>query len=47
VDGGSTANTMPKSTVNNLGITIEELSKSQMIIHGFNLEGQHAIGMIR
>ena len=47
VDGGSVINIMPKSTMNNLGITIDELSKSQMIIQGFNLEGQRAIGMIR
>ena len=37
---------MPKSTMNDLGITIEELSKSQMMIQGFNLEGQRAIDMI-
>jgi len=46
VDGGSAINIMPKSTMNKLGITIEELSKSRMMIQGFNLEGQHAIGMI-
>jgi len=37
---------MPKSTMNNLGIIVEELSKSQMMIQGFNLEGQRVIGMI-
>jgi len=38
---------MPKSTMNDLGISVEELSKSRMMIQGFNLEGQCAIGMIR
>jgi len=47
VDGGSAINIMPNSTMNELGITIDELSKSRMMIQGFNLEGQHAIGMIR
>jgi len=47
VDGGSAVNIMPKSIINDLGITIGELSKSRMMIHGFNLEGQYAIGMIR
>jgi len=47
VDGGSAINIMPKSTMNDLGITAEELSKSQTMIQGFNLEGQRAIGMIR
>jgi len=39
VDGGSTVNIMPKSTMNDLGITVEELSKSRTMIQGFNLEG--------
>ena len=47
VDGGSAVNIMPKSTMNDLGITVEELSKSRTMIQGFNLEGQRAIGMIR
>jgi len=46
VDGGSAINIMPKSTINDLGITVEELSKSRMMIQGINLEGQRAIGMI-
>jgi len=46
-DGGSVINIMPKSTMNYLVITIEELSKSWMMIQAFNLEVQHAIGMIR
>ena len=47
VDGGSAINIMPKSTMNDLGITVDELSKSQMMVQDFILEGQHAIGMIR
>ena len=30
-----------------LGISMEELSKSRLVIQGFNQEGQKAIGMIR
>jgi len=37
---------MPKSTMNNLEITVEELSKSWIMIQGFNLESQRAIDMI-
>jgi len=33
--------------MHDLGITIEELSKSRTMIQGFNLEGQRAISMIR
>jgi len=38
---------MPMSTMNDLGITVEELSKSRIVIQGFSLESQRAIGMIR
>ena len=38
---------MPTSTMIDLGITVEELSKSRTMIQGFNLEGQRAIDMIR
>jgi len=47
IDGGSAINIMPKSTINELGITVEELSKSRMMIQRFSLRSQHAIGMIR
>ena len=46
VDGGSAINIMPKSTMNELGIIVEELSKSRTMIQGFNLEDQRAINMI-
>jgi len=32
--------------MNELGITMEELSKSRMVIQEFSLESQHAVGMI-
>jgi len=47
VDGRSAINIMSKSKMNDLGITMEELSKSRTMIQGFNLEGQRAIIMIR
>jgi len=46
VDGGSAINIMPKSTINDLGITVDDLSKSRMVIQGFSLESQRAIDMI-
>ncbi|CAL2228190.1 unnamed protein product [Prunus armeniaca] len=47
VDGGSAVNIMPKSTMTKLGITIDELSRSRLMIQGFNQGGQRAMGMIR
>ncbi|KNA19062.1 hypothetical protein SOVF_065000 [Spinacia oleracea] len=47
VDGGSAVNIMPKSTMTKLGITESELTESRLMIQGFNLGGQRAIGMIR
>ncbi|KAL2925184.1 Oligopeptidase A [Bienertia sinuspersici] len=47
VDGGSAVNIMPKSTMTELGITADELNQSRLMIQGFNLGGQRAIGMIR
>ena len=40
VDGGSVVNIMPKSIMNDLGIIVDDLSKSQMVIQGFSLESQ-------
>ncbi|KAI5317505.1 hypothetical protein L3X38_037212 [Prunus dulcis] len=47
VDGGSAVNIMPKSTMIKLGITVDELSRSRLMIQGFNQGGQRAMGMIR
>ncbi|TYK28162.1 uncharacterized protein E5676_scaffold289G00760 [Cucumis melo var. makuwa] len=47
VDNGSAVNIMPKSTMRQLGILMEELSNSKLIIQGFNQGSQRVIGMIR
>ena len=38
---------MPKATMKRLGITMNELTQSRLMIQGFNQGGQQAIGMIR
>ena len=47
IDDGSAINIMPKGTMRRLGISVEELSKSRLVIQGFNQEGQRAIDMIQ
>ncbi|KAH0987773.1 hypothetical protein GBA52_014950 [Prunus armeniaca] len=47
MDGGSAVNIMPKSTMTKLGISLDELSRSRLMIQGFNQGGQRAMGMIR
>ncbi|KAM1486003.1 hypothetical protein ACFX2I_000250 [Malus domestica] len=47
VDGGSAINIMPKSTMTAIGIKVDELSLSRLLIQGFNQGGQRAMGMIR
>ncbi|PIN12021.1 hypothetical protein CDL12_15371 [Handroanthus impetiginosus] len=46
IDDGSAVNIMPKSSMKRLGIPIEDLSCSQLIIQSFNQDGQKVIGMI-
>ncbi|XP_023925929.2 uncharacterized protein LOC112037349 [Quercus suber] len=46
IDGGSAVNILPKMTMRRLGLTMEELSHSRLVIQGFNQGGQRAIGMI-
>lgn len=46
IDRGSAVNILPKMTTRQLGLTIEELSHSHLVIQGFNQGGQSAIGMI-
>ena len=46
IDGGSTVNILPKMTMRRLGLTMEELSHSRLVIQGFNQGGQRVIGMI-
>ncbi|KAA0051508.1 ty3-gypsy retrotransposon protein [Cucumis melo var. makuwa] len=43
----STVNIMPKSTIRQLGILIEELSNSKLVIQGFIQGSQRVMGMIR
>ncbi|KAH7861464.1 hypothetical protein Vadar_026563 [Vaccinium darrowii] len=47
IDGGSAVNIMPKFTMKKLGIPVDELANSRLVIQGFNQGGQRAIGMIR
>ncbi|KAH0707716.1 hypothetical protein KY285_010750 [Solanum tuberosum] len=47
IDGGSAVNIMPKVVLKKLGISIDELSKSNLTIQGFNQGGQQSIGKIR
>jgi len=46
INGESAVTVMPKATIHDLGITIEELSKTRAMIKGFNIKGQLATGMI-
>ncbi|KAA0056790.1 ty3-gypsy retrotransposon protein [Cucumis melo var. makuwa] len=47
IDNGSAVNIMPKSTMRQLGILMDELSNSKLVIQGFNQGSQRVIGMIR
>ncbi|KAM1084838.1 hypothetical protein TB2_022687 [Malus domestica] len=47
VDDGSAINIMPKSTMATIGIKVNELSLSRLLIQGFNQGGQRTMGMIR
>ncbi|KAM1937053.1 hypothetical protein ACFX15_014253 [Malus domestica] len=47
VDGRSAINIMPKSTMTIIGIKVDELSLSRLLIQGFNQGGQRVMGMIR
>ncbi|KAH0781663.1 hypothetical protein KY290_001261 [Solanum tuberosum] len=47
IDGGSAVNIMPKVVLKKLGISIDELSKCNLTIQGFNQGGQRSIGKIR
>uniref|UniRef100_A0A2N9G5F2 Uncharacterized protein n=1 Tax=Fagus sylvatica TaxID=28930 RepID=A0A2N9G5F2_FAGSY len=46
IDDGSAVNIMSKVTMKRLGISTKELSKSRLVIQGFNQEGQRAIEII-
>ncbi|KAM1674508.1 hypothetical protein ACFX2K_040568 [Malus domestica] len=47
VDGGSAINIMPKSTMTTIGIKVDELSLSRLLIQCFNQGGQRVMGMVR
>ncbi|KAA0026262.1 ty3-gypsy retrotransposon protein [Cucumis melo var. makuwa] len=47
IDNGSVVNIMPKSTMRQLGILMDRLSNSKLVIQGFNQGSQRVIGMIR
>ena len=46
IDGGFVVNTMPKATMKRLRIAMKEVTRSCLMIQGFNQGGQQAIGMI-
>ncbi|CAA0813575.1 Unknown protein, partial [Striga hermonthica] len=47
IDGGSAVNILPLRTLKELGMTIEQLGNSRLMIQGFNQGGQRALGIIR
>ncbi|KAL0434438.1 UNVERIFIED_CONTAM: hypothetical protein Slati_2778100 [Sesamum latifolium] len=47
IDGGSAVNILPLRILKELGIPIDELSNSRLMIQGFNQEGQMVVGIIR
>lgn len=46
IDRGSAINILPKMKMRQLGLTMEELSHSRLVIQGFNQVGQRTICMI-
>ena len=46
INEGLAVNILPKMTMRQLGLAMEELSHSRLVIQGFNQGGQRAIGMI-
>ncbi|KAL0401720.1 UNVERIFIED_CONTAM: hypothetical protein Slati_4201900 [Sesamum latifolium] len=47
IDGGSAVNILPLRTMKELGISMDELTSSRLMIQGFNQWGQRALGIIR
>ncbi|KAL0291856.1 UNVERIFIED_CONTAM: hypothetical protein Scaly_2616500 [Sesamum calycinum] len=47
IDGGSAVNILPLQILKELGIPIDELSNSRLMIQDFNQGGQRAVGIIR
>ncbi|KAL6529983.1 hypothetical protein OROMI_028628 [Orobanche minor] len=46
IDGGSGVNILPPRVMKKLGVPIDELGCSRLMIQGFNQEGQRALGTI-
>ena len=46
IDGGSAINLLPLRTLKKIGYSKGDLSKSNVVIHGFNQSGQEAMGTI-
>ncbi|XP_071932994.1 uncharacterized protein [Coffea arabica] len=46
IDGGSAVNILPLKTLKELGIPVDELSNSRLMIQGFNQGGQRALGSL-
>ena len=47
LDGGSAVNIFPLRAMKELGVTMEELSPSRLMIQGFNQGGQRVVGVLR
>ncbi|GAA0167885.1 hypothetical protein LIER_22724 [Lithospermum erythrorhizon] len=46
IDGGSAVNLMPLKTLKKLGIVVEDLLHSRLMIQGFNQGGQRTVGTL-
>ena len=47
IDDGSVVNILPLNTMKELRVPLDELSQSQLMIQGFNRDGQRALGKVR
>ena len=47
IDDGSAVNILPLNIIKELGVLLDELSQSRLMIQGFNRDGQRALGKVR
>ena len=47
IDDGSAVNILPLNTMKELGVLLDELLQSRLMIQGFNRDGQRALGKVR
>ena len=47
IDDRSAVNILPLNTMKELGVPLDELSQSRLMIQGFNRDGQRALGKVR